>query len=439
MKNSIIIFALFFTAINSFAQETNYGEVPLPADRQTEAIVLLGGIAHLGNGQIIENSAIGFRDGKITFVADATTVKLNPADAKIINIAGKHVYPGLIAPNTVLGLNEIDAARPTRDQAEVGEFNPNVRSIIAYNTDSRVTPTIRSNGILLVQITPQGGTITGSSSIVELDAWNWEDASYKLDNGIHLNWPNMFSYSGWWAEPGGVTENKDYTKQVDNITNFFNEAKAYSQTADPEVTNLKFEAMKGLFDGSKKLFINVDYVRSIEAAIDFAKSFGLQIVIVGGSDSWMVADLLKENNVAVILGETHDLPGSEDDDINQPYKTPYMLQQKGILYCLSINGAWQQRNLPFMAGTAAAYGLSKEEALMAISSSTAKILGIENSVGTIESGKDATLIVSDGDILDMRTSKVIYAFIEGRQIDLDNKQKQLYRRFMAKYGLTPVE
>jgi imidazolonepropionase-like amidohydrolase len=433
MRNTVFISTLLFFAASSFAQ--NFGEVPLPAAKQTEALVLLGGTAHIGNGQVIENSAIGFRDGKITFVADATTIKLNPAEARIIEIYGHHVYPGLIALNTNLGLTEIDAARPTRDYNEVGTMNPHIRALIAYNTDSRITPTVRSNGVLLAHIVPQGGTLSGESAVVNLDAWNYEDAVLLQSAGIHLNWPGMYSRGGWWAEPGAVTENKDYSSEVDQITAFFTEARAYAQTTSPQVHNAKFEAMRGLFSGTKKLFIHVDYARAIEAAIDFSKSLGLQIILVGAEDAYLVADRLKDENIPVILGATHALPSGEDADINQPYKTPSVLQDKGVLFAISISGSWQTRNLPFMAGTAAAYGLTAEEAIASVTSSPAKILGIADRVGTLELGKDATLVVSEGDLLDMRSSVVVYAFIEGRQIDLDDKQKQLYRRFAERYDL----
>lgn len=191
---SWILVALFSTI--SFAQ------IPTPALPQSQPIVLRGGTAHIGNGQVIENSIIRFENGKITFVG--TSGEFIPDDnTKIIDAAGKHIYPGLIAANTTIGLSEIEAVRATLDFNETGELNPNVRSIIAYNTDSKIIPTIRSNGVLLAQITPRGGRISGTSSIVELDAWNWEDAAYKTDIGIHLNWPSKFSQTGWWAEPGG--------------------------------------------------------------------------------------------------------------------------------------------------------------------------------------------------------------------------------------------
>jgi imidazolonepropionase-like amidohydrolase len=426
MKMKMLIYFLCCIPILSFSQ------VPTPAEPQLKTIVLKGATIHVGNGNVIENGVVKFESGKIVFIGKENELKISGSE-HLIDVKGKHIYPGFIAPNTVLGLVEIEAARPTRDFSEVGDFNPNVRSLIAYNTDSRIIPTIRSNGILLAQITPQSGSISGSSSIVQLDAWNWEDAAYKTDIGIHLHWPILNIKKGWWAEPEGNEANKKYSEAVKKIHDFFSEAKAYQQQPSEE-KNLKFEAMKDVFSGSKKVFVHVSTAKEIMEVAAFKKTFGIDLVIVGGEESYQVADVLKENKIPVILNELHSLPGKPEDDIDLPYRLPYLLKQAGVEFCLSMNGSWQQRNLPFIAGTAAGYGLTKEEALAAITSSTAKILGLDKITGTIETGKDANIIVSEGDVLDMRSSIIIYAFIQGRQIVLDNHQTQLYRKFTNKYG-----
>lgn len=424
MKNILI-------AIISLATLAVCAQVPSPAPKQSQTIALKGGTIHVGDGStVIENGTIVFVDGKITAVGSNITV---PTGAQVIDVAGKHIYPGLIAPATILGLNEVDALRQTRDFREVGSYNPNVRSIIAYNTDSRVVPTVRSNGILLAEIAPVGGRVSGSSSVVQLDAWNWEDAAYKTDMGVHINWPNLFRQTGWWAEPGPIELNKKYESDVNELMDFLKEAKAYAELDMPATTNLKLDALKGLFDGSKRLFVHVAGAREIMAVIDLKIELGLDVVIVGGSESWRVADVLKEHNVPVVLSRVHSLPDYSGDDIDQPYKLPAMLRDAGVEFCLSINGSWEQRNLPFMAGTAVTYGLTKEEALQAITQSPASILGIEENVGTLVAGKDATIIVSTGDVLDMMSSNIELAFISGRQIDLDDKQKMLYRKFQEKY------
>jgi len=419
---------LFITTLAFFTNAQN----PPPAKPQSEPILIVGATAHIGNGKVIENSAIVFDNGKITFVGDANTVDASRYK-RSIDAHGKHVYPGLINFNSTTGLTEIDLVRSTWDYNEVGDLNPNVRSIIAYNTDSKITPTIRCNGVLLEQIVPYGGTITGQSSVVELDAWNWEDAAYKTDDGIHLNWPRMTVSKAPGTDPEDK-QREQMNKQIDNIEQLFREAMAYSKSS-PTEKNLKFEAMKGLFDGSKKLYVHCWYVKEIEAATIFCKRYGIKMVLVGGEDAWRVADMLKENNIPIVLGRIHSLPPREDDDVDLPYKLPYLLKQAGLTVALSVEGSWQTRNLPFMAGTAAAYGLTKEEALTAITLTPAKILGIDNTVGSIETGKDATLFISTGDALDMRTNNVEAAFIRGKEINLDNVQKQLYRKYKEKYGL----
>lgn len=424
-----LITVLLLSGFQTIAQN------PAPAAIQNKKILLLNGRAHIGNGSLIENSAIGMENGKISLIADATTIRIDKnAYDSIIYISGKEVYPGFIGMNTTLGLNEIELVRATNDFNETGPVNPSSRSIIAYNTDSKVIPTVRSNGILLVQVTPQGGLISGSSSVTELDAWNWEDATYKADEGIHLNWPSMRIFKAWWAKPAEEQEkNKD--KEFNVLHKLFDDAKAYSAIPNHTVTNLHLEAMRGLFDQSKKLYVHCNYAKEIIAAVNFCKRYNLKMVLVGGADSWKVTSLLKENNVAVVLSKTHALPSRDDEDIDLPYKLPYLLQQAGVEYCNSMDGFWQVRNLSFIAGTPVAYGLTKEQALMSITSSPAKILGIDKTVGTLEFGKDATLIISTGDALDMKSNTIEVAYIKGKQINLDNIHKQLNTKFRNKYGI----
>ncbi len=408
----------------------------IPADKQERKIILVGGTAHVGNGNVISNSVIVIEYGKIISITKSLA-GIDSTGAVVIRIHGKEVYPGIIAPNTILGLSEIGAVRATRDFREVGSINPNVRTITAISMDSRIIPTVRSNGILLAQVTPRGHLITGSSSIIELDGWNWEDAAYKIDDGIHLQWPRMSFRRGSWYEPGEVEKNKKYKEQTLQLKGFFDEAQAYCRKAHYDQSNLRFEAMRGIFSGSKTLFIHANYVREILAAIEFAKSYQLKIVLVGGKDAWMIPEVLVANEIPVILFRIHSLPSRTENDIDQSYKTPFLLLKAGVTFCLGYAGDMEpmgQRNIPFIAGTAVAYGLTKEEALATITSNTAKILGIGKRVGTLEVGKDATLIVSSGDILDMKTNNIEIAFIRGKLIDLNNKQKVLYHKFKTKYS-----
>jgi imidazolonepropionase-like amidohydrolase len=403
--------------------------VPIPAPPQTQAILVRGATAHLGDGRVIENSLVAFEQGKFTVVDNGSIKRLFP-NHREIEAFGLHLYPGFIAPNTTLGLQEIEQVRATNDNEELGSLNPNIRSLIAYNTDSEIIPTVRAMGILMAETTPQGGRISGASSLVQLDAWNWEDAAYAVDRGIHLNWPAAMSFN---FREQRMEKNENYDKELRDLTAFFSEAQAYYRKAQPERVNLRFEAMKGLFSGDKKLFIHAETVQAIQEGVLMAKGFQITPVIVGGRDAWRMTDFLKQNQIAVVLESTQNLPGREDEAIDQPFKTPKLLQEAGILFCIGHNGFWQQRNLGFQAGQAVAFGLPYEAAIQALTLNTAKIFGIEKTAGSVETGKDATFFLCEGDALDMRTSKVRQAFIQGREINLDNKQEILYRRFQAKY------
>jgi imidazolonepropionase-like amidohydrolase len=273
-----------------------------------------------------------------------------------------------------------------------------------------------------------------------LDGWNWEDAAYKKDIGIHLTWPVARVAGGRrraFAIPGAAPQESPAEraqKAIDAIASLFSQAKSYAE-AKPAVTNVRLAAMAGLFNGTKKLFVNADGAKEITQAVNFAKQFGVQAVIVGGRESYLVTDVLKDNNVPVIIKETQALPDKDEDDVYLPYKLPHLLQDAGVLYGLTGVGAWRQRNLPFEAGQAVGYGLTKEQAVSMITMNNAKILGIDKTTGTLETGKDATLFISTGDALDMLTLNVENAYIKGKTISLDNLHKQLYKRYSEKYGL----
>lgn len=433
MTNSLKTYVL---ALMVACPALSFGQVPSPAPAQSKPLLLVGATIHTATGRVVENGLMGFENGRLTVIADAIQTS-EKAKYEIVDVTGKHIYPGLIVPNTTLGLAEIEAVRATLDFRETGAINPHVRALIAYNTDSDLTPTVRSNGVLMAQVTPRGGLVSGQSAIVQLDAWNWEDAAYKADDGIHLNWPSGFYRTGWWAEPGGVEQNKAHDKNVAELNQLFDDALAYKGQKEA-VKNLKLAAMKGLFDGSKTLFVHTNAAKDIMEAVRFAKGKQVRkIVIVGGAQSYQIADFLKDNKVAVIINRMHRLPDSDDEDVDLPYKLPSLLQKAGVLFCIDMEGnqeASEARNLPFQAGTAAAFGLDKEEALAAVSLNTAKVLGIDARVGSLEAGKDATFVVCDGDLLDVRTNNVVQAYIQGRQIDLNNKQKALFKKFSDKYA-----
>jgi imidazolonepropionase-like amidohydrolase len=435
---SILISGLFFTAISQ--------ETVLPTATQKGTMYVKNATIHVGNGTVINNGVIQIKDGKIEKVGTDITV---PADAKAIDAKGKHVYPGIMLPVSNLGLVEISAVRASNDSRELGDMNPNVRAIVAYNTDSKVINTLRSQGVLLANIVPQGNFLAGSSSVVQLDAWNYQDAAYKTDAGMHLYMPSLmprpdFSRFGGGGGGGrfGPQANsqtdpvKEGLNKIEELKTFFTEAKAYLSETSHKETNLKFEAVKGLFDKSQKFYVHGNTVRQMLIALDFVKQFNFDVVIVGGSDSWQIADLLKQHNVSVVLSQMHSLPTAEDDDIDQPYKSAAALQKAGVTFSISDDDPQTRgKNILFNAGTAATYGLTKEEALQAITLNAAKIMGVADKTGSIEVGKDANIVISEGDILDMKSSKVTTALIQGREIDLTDKHKLLNDRFNKKYNI----
>jgi imidazolonepropionase-like amidohydrolase len=436
-KHYISLLLALFSVGTSFGQADVY-----PAPPEKGKIFIVGGTIHVGNGTVIENATVEVDNGKIVAVGTGITPG---AGDKVVNAAGKQVYPGLILPVTDLGLKEIaEGVRGSNDFEELGDLNPDIRSIVAYNTDSKIINTLKANGILLAGVTPEGGSISGSSTVVQLDAWNYEDAAYALDGGIHLNMPSFISRPRRFGGGGGgfprPEAGEDPTaaslQKVEELKRFFREAHAYLDEPTHTHTNIKFEAVRGLFSHKQKLFVHAEQVKQMLIAIDFAKEFGFDVVLVGASESWQIAPLLAANHISVILDQEHALPATEDDDVDQPFKTPAALQAAGVLFALNDrHDESRYRNLSFNAGTAAAYGLTKEQALQAITLNSATILGISDRTGSIEVGKDANIIISEGDILDMRTSIVTYAVIQGRQVSLDNKQKQLYERYKYKYGL----
>jgi Amidohydrolase family len=434
MKNRLL-FALFAFSACFFAAEA---QNPVVAPAQIKPVILSGGIIHTGTGEVIENGLVAFSGGKILYVGKTADFKGDRTNSEVIDVSGRHVYPGLIYPNTSLGLIEISGVDVTVDNREIGDLNPNVRSIVAYNTDSHVIPVVRSNGVLIAQIVPAGTLLPGTSSIVQLDAWNWEDAIYKADDGIILGWPRKAATArrggaNFPGMSGGGESN--YEKNVEQLEKIFTDALAYLQVEKPTDTNLRLEALKGLFDGTKRLYVNAPEPKGIIAAISFAKRYGVKKIILTNADesAWAVKDFLKENNIPVIIAHVHSLPKYEDSDIRLPYKLAAMFSKEGMLVGLTYQNQAYAYNLPFVAGQTVAYGLSKEEALQIVTVNNARILGIDNITGTLETGKDANIVVSSGDLLDMMTNNVEYAFISGRNISLDNKHKQLYRRFQEKY------
>ncbi|MGA8854811.1 MAG: amidohydrolase family protein [Christiangramia sp.] len=427
--NTYILIVLLIISGSSMAQQT-------PANKQSEAVTIVGATAHLGNGEVIENSLIIFEGGKITEIIAANLTK-RQYPGKIINAEGKHVYPGFISPNSTLGLVEIAAVKATEDDDEMGEMLPNIRSLIAYNAESKIVESMRPNGVLIGQIVPRGGLISGTSSIVQFDAWNWEDAVVKENDGLHINWPESFKRGRWWRdEDPGLKPNKEYSEDIQKLSDFFASAKAYL-AGKRDYKNLPYLAMEKVFSGDKKVFVHVDGEKEIIDVIQFKKDQNLDgLVIVGGRNALGVAKELKSNDIPVLVNRPHRTPDQAYEDYDLPYKLAKLLQDKGVLVGLESSGQMERmntRNLPFYAGTVAAFGMDKEEALKLVTSNNAKILGINDNYGTLEKGKSATLFISEGDALDMRTNILSHAFIDGREISLETHQTELWKRYSKKY------
>jgi imidazolonepropionase-like amidohydrolase len=418
---------LFFIAFIMCVMSSSFGQKTL----------LINGYLHVGNGDVMPTAAIGIIDGKIVSIKNAMTTRYEPSDwDTIIDVEGQHVYPGFVAPNSTLGLTEIDAVRATRDFQDVGEFNPHVRTQIAYNVESNVIETVLTNGVLFAQATPRGGIISGTSSVMFLAGWNWEDATILKDDGIHVNWPPATSGGGWWAEPAPKSINKDYANQKATIEGFFEMSFAYANNKEDDFDQ-RLEAMIGCFKGKKRVFFHADELQQLLDVIEFCEKYAIKYpVIIGGHDAYLLGARLKDSHIPIMLERVHKLPEFEDEPVDLPYQLPNLLQNQGVLFCLQNQGdmeAMNARNLPFQAGTAMAYGLTEEQAIQAISLSTCQILGIDEKYGSIEIGKSATLFVSQGNALDMRTNKVNLIMRDGKLIENTNFQEDLYLKYKKKY------
>lgn len=426
----------FFILCTMVFTSFGYAVVPVPAADQSEPIAVIAAIIHVGDGTVIGDGVITFDEGIITAVGQVSD-DIDLTGHRIIDLQGQHVYPGFVLANTVLGLEEVGNVRSTQDVVEEGDINASVRAAIAYNSDSEFIPTQRFNGILTAQVTPEGGLVSGYSSIMKLDGWNWEDTLLHVDDGLHLRWPRLRTRER--NEETGefeVVDNPEYAGAVQVLHSLFQNAAAY--TGEP--ANLNLQALQPVLNGVASLYIHADEAREIVSAVRFARRYGVEkVVLVGGRQALMVKDLLLEESIPVLYEDIHSLPDNIWSDVNESYRMPFLLHDAGLTVGIGGGGTSidRQRNLPFFAGTAAAYGLDREAALSMITSNNARILGVSDRVGSLEVGKDATLIVSTGDVLDMRTSNVIWAFIQGREIDLYGTQQELYERFQERYSNQP--
>jgi imidazolonepropionase-like amidohydrolase len=428
MKKSLYTLLLFCLGLMVQAQQT-------PATNQASSLLIQGATLHIGDGTVIENGMIGIADGKILEVGK-TGAQQNTYD-HTVDANGQHVYPGFIAANSTVGMVEIDAIRPTNDLNEIGTFLPNIRTIIAYNAESKVVESLRPNGILTAQIVPTRGRIAGSSSIVQLDAWNWEDAGIKVDEGMHIYWPQTYRRGNRTkGEDPLVYDQKNYSKRTAELDQYLAEAKTYDANAKKE--HLPHAALTDALNGLQKVYLHAKEKRQILDGITFLKKHGIaNIVLVGGDDANLITTFLKKHDIPVIISRPHRLPSTEDEDVKLPFKMAKILLDAGLTITIDVSGRMERmntRNLPFYAGTFAAYGVEKEKAVQMITLDAAKILGVDNQLGSLTVGKDATLFVAKGDALDMRTNQLSHAFIQGRALSLETHQTELWKRYMEKFS-----
>ncbi|MFM9958239.1 MAG: amidohydrolase family protein [Phycisphaerales bacterium] len=422
--------------VSAAASGQDLGVKALP---QKQPVVINNAVVHTISGEVIKGGHVSFTGGVITSVGAGAAPGVAGQDPKVIDAAGKHVFPGLIGANTVTGLLEVNAARATRDANETGEFTPEVRPAVALNPDSTIIPVTRTNGILLTGVMPMGGLIPGRVSVIRHDGWTWEDMTVTDDAGLLINWPNMRPSTGWWVTRSEAEQLDEIKANLSKIGRFFDAAGAYfaARAADASLpTDLRFEAMKKPLTGALPVFIRADELEQIESAVHFVTTRKLKAVIVGGRDAPLAAESLKAADIAVIVTGTFRMPKREDSAYDDAFTLPARLEAAGVRWCLATEGGDFQtpheRNLPYHAALAVAHGLPREAAHKAITLSPARILGVGDRYGSIEKGKSATIFLSDGDPLEMTTS-ITGAWIDGREIDLRNKQTELDAKYREKY------
>ena len=413
----------------------------IPGTNQKRPILLRGGTLHTVSGDVLKEYDLLFAEGKIITIDE----QIQPSpETDVLDIYGKHVVPGFIAGYTRIGLTEISAVKQTNDHSETGDINPNVRANVAYNPDSDLIPVTRSNGILIVNSAPSSGIIPGQSSVMELDGWTWEDATIKHPAAMNLNWPNMrFDFSKN-AKKNDKLQREAYNKSLREINILIRNVRAYDHRKNAkerkaehkQKSDLRLESMIPFVIYKEPMHIKANNVRQIEAAIKWSKEQDLNIVIVGGRDSWMIPDLLVKNNIPVILLGVQTTPRRRFEPIHTPYKAPFLLYESGVHFCISLDPGYPMdghvRTLPDEAMRSVTWGLTKDQALRAITLSTAEILGIDEQVGSLEPGKDATFFIAENEPLTQYTNPT-KAYIQGREIDLSDRQKNLWEKYKEKY------
>lgn len=406
---------------------------PVPGAEQQQPILLQNALVYTVVDATPAVQDVLLVDGKIAAVGRNLSL---PPNTQTKDLTGKHLYPGLLALINQLGLIEVEAVRATRDDREVTPTNPDLRVEVAFNADSVVIPTIRSNGFTHSLIYPSGSMITGRSALMQLDGWNWQDALVQSEVGLHVNWPSMSIQRGWRSSQSPEQQREQQQQQLQQLHHYFEQAHAYYQAEQAGLNrglDSRWHRMMPFFSGELPLFVHADDLRQIRQAMRLAERYQARLVIVGGRDSWRMADELAAASVDVIYTAPFGLPSRGDEAYDQAFTAPGILRDAGVRIALSLDGFWDTRNLVFATGHVTRYGLSAEDALKALTLDAAAIAGVAERLGSIEVGKSATLVVSDGDIFDYLGHKVEQMWIDGRSVDLDNRHKQLHRRYQQRY------
>ncbi|HRQ73408.1 MAG TPA: amidohydrolase family protein [Phycisphaerales bacterium] len=436
-----------------FTSTTLAQDLGVKAPPQTRPVFIHNATIHTVSGETIEAGGIVFDDGVITAVLPAgMTPGFAPGSNPIeIDAEGLHVYPGLVAPYTQIGLTEIQAVRATLDFREVGTIAPEVRAAVAINPDSTLLPVTRSSGILTAGVFPgttyeifgdagPRGLIPGRASVIRLDGWTWEDLAILDDAGLVVNFPLTRPVVAWWMDEPPEGQSENIQRAMAALDDAFRNAAAYrdARAARPDhATDLRYEAMQGALpsagSGQLPTFFIAHDVDQITGALAFAERHALRPVIVGARDADRCTDQLKAAGAAVVIESSYRMPKRDDSPYDELFTLPQRLEAAGIPWCFaSGEETAHERNLPYAAAMAVAYGLSPDTALRAVTLSPAEILGVGDRLGSLDAGKSATLIVTDGHPLEA-TTRVHLAFIDGRAIDLENKHTALARKYLEKY------
>ncbi|MBW8182434.1 amidohydrolase family protein [Shewanella nanhaiensis] len=423
-SSTLTLSVLVCSALSS----TAFAHDMVPATAQSSSIIFKNATVHTVIDGVKHNTNLLIQDGVIKAIGP----EISAPEAQIFDASNKHIYPGLIALDTSMGLVEVEMMRPSNDSYDIGLSNPQLEAITAFNPDSEIIPTVRVNGITHAQVVPQGERLAGQSALVSMDSWTIEDALVPSTMGFHLYWPKQGALPQ--DEKKREKQLKQHRKDLKQLATIFEEGYRYSLASKAKKLSkqdIRWQSMLPLYRGDAQLFVHANRQKQIEEAVSLAKQYGFKLVIVGGYDAWRLGELLNEIEAKVIYTKTLSLPMRKDEPLEMSFKIPALLKQANIPFALGFTSDWNSRNLPLAAGQTVAYGLSKEDALQSITLDAAKILGAE-SMGALAPGYAANLVISGGDILDPMMTKIEKVYIDGREVDLNNRQQQLYQKYLKR-------